>query len=436
MTPPPRVPASLPGRPPSLRRRGGHPRRLPVPSVRTPVFFGLLSCLLAGLLLTCCGLLDPDQAPDEILPVRRLDPLLPTAGVAFSALPDSTGGSGPYVLRWTLPTTARTVLTSGGVLEAVVRAAPGIQATLEGLDPAAGTWLALAHGTGSGPDSLDLWWTGAWSDRAAGRDLVDADGRLRLRLSAHAAPDRAIVRVLEVPAGIWTREPPGHTLATDGANLLLMGSGTIRRWSVQGGELASLTAAGPPPSFCRTPSRYLGVTGTEIVVLGSSGGTWSRAAFLPWTDHGGVAITTDGTDLYLIRHPGLGGGDLPMLYTLSEILLFSTHRFDRAVTDSTELRRWAMTGGVGPGLAWWSDRRVLAAPGEQDGAFGLVTFTRAGRFREFIPLPFEPGPVQLAFAGDYLFLARARPTLEAVGWSGPFTPAPPPAALLWRWRAP
>jgi len=397
----------------------------------TPLTTGVFVLLIAS-----CGLLDSDQDPDEILSTRNLTPRLPVAGVVYSAPPDSSGGTDPLTLRWTVSAEARTALTAGGVLEALVRAAPGEATTISGRSASAGTWHELVTGTGAGPDSLDLWWLGAWNDRAEGTDLVDPFERVRLRIPAHASPARAVVRVLEIPNAVWTREAPGRTLSAVENNLLLMGGGTLWRWSVQGAPLESLGAAGAPPSFCRTATRYFGVTETEILVLSTTSGTWIEAADLPWDSHGGVAITSDGEDLYLVRHVLPESASLPRLYQLSESLLLQTHSFAGAVTDSTTLRRNGMRGGEGPGLAWWPDRRVLAAPGTQADVFGLVTFTRAGRFREFIPLPFSAGPIQIAFADEYLFIARARPTLAALGWSGTFTPARPEAALLWRWPAP
>ncbi len=414
MTEPPRAASRFPGR-----------------FVFPPATLPLLISLLTG----ACGIIDSPQDPDEILPVRQLNPRRPVTEIAFSAPPDSLGGTGPFVLRWNLTVKARNALEASGVLDIAARAAPGTATAIEALVPGTEQWTELTSDTGSGPDSLDLWWLDAWDDPAAGATLVDTDGRIRLRLPAHAGPGRARVRVLETAPAVWTRTAPGRTLTAWDNYLLLMGGGAIRRWSAQGGELQVLGAAGAPPSYCRSAERFFGVTETEILVLAGTGGTWNRAASLPWTDHGGVAIATDGSDLYLIRHV-LTGETLPKLYRLSETLLLQTHSFAGAVTDSTTLRRNGLQGGTGPGLAWWPDRRVLAAPGTQADQFGLVTFTRAGRLREFIPLPFDPGPVQIAFLDDYLFIARARPTLEALGWSDTFTPALPEAVLLWRWPDP
>ena len=120
----------------------------------------------------------------------------------------------------------------------------------------------------------------------------------------------------------------------------------------------------------------------------------------------------------------------------SKVQLLNSKSFSAALIDSTLLERNGLLGGEAPGFAYWHDERQLVVPGRQDGLFGLVTSTRTGRFRKFIPLPFSEGGIGFAFVRDYLFVTSGDPLLSALAWTGSFTPASPSDLLLYRWPTP
>lgn len=391
-----------------------------------PAFFSVSSC----------GVMDSEQDPDAILQVHRLSPASLVANVRFSSTADSTIPGSPAYLKFTLTTTVRQAVTAGAVVEAVLRLPPG-DVLVEGWVEADSGWDALVDLTVSGTDSADVWWRDAWADRTAATRLVAGDGAVRLRATPGADPGTAFLRVVESGSGVWMEDTPGNILASYGSNLLIMEGSSIHRWSTQGGELELVTATGQPATLCLLDDRFYGTTDTEIRQLARGGGSWARVAALPWQQHGGVSITTDGTDLYLIRYPAAGVvGTYPVLYRLSATELLNKPNFSAALLDSTTLKRNGLSWGQAPGFTYWTDERHLVVRGTQDGEFGLVTFTRAGRFRTFIPLPFEEGPVRMAFVGDYIFLTNLRPTMESLGWEQAHVPSPPAIRFLYRWRAP
>lgn len=393
-------------------------------------------------LFSSCGVLDPPQDPDKILHIRSLSPQLLVTQELFAAAPDSGGAGTLTHLRYSLTTGARQALQTGAILEAVVRVPPG-STTLEGWVESSGTWNELLEGTVSGSDPGDLWWRRGWTNPAAGAALLTQDNLVRLKVTPGAYSSGSILRVIEIAAGLGVYQTPTGVsaapagLASSGGGLAILGTGIINTWSVQGEELDQVVAANPPLSFCRLGNFYYGTTASEIRRVPLSGGTWQRKAMLPWSNHGGVALAADANDLYLIRYPAGGeSNQFPTLYKLSVEILVNTSSFRSATKDSATLRRNGMLGGNTAGFAWWDDEWLLVAPGSQEEEFGLVTFSRAGWFQNFIPLPFEPGSVKFAFAGDYLFVGGARPTVEALAWSPSHQPAAPGNGFIYRWSAP
>lgn len=395
-----------------------------------------LAALPALLLITGCGLVDPPQNPDERLPVRNLSPASLVATVRSAALPDSGGAGTLGRLRFTLAAEAVQALSLGGVLEAVLRVAPGT-ATLEGWSENAGAWRSLDGGVVNGTGGNDRWWLGGWSDPALGVDLVAADGTVRLRSNPGAEGARSFLRVVEPAAGLWFRRASAGALCAWSDRLILMADGVVHELDTNGTEISQFPTGNAPVGICRVGDHFYGVTPTEIRRVPVTGGTWQRVASLPWGSHGGVALTSDLTDLFLVRYPRVkADGNFPALFRLSTGRLVDTANFFAAVEDSSTLRRNGMPGGNGSGLGWWGKERMLVAPGTQEGAFGLLAFSKAGRFLRFIPLPFEPEGVQFAFVGTRLFVGSASPSLEALQWSQSPQPEPPAPAFLYRWSAP
>lgn len=392
--------------------------------------------LTAFSLAVSCGLTEPLQNPDEILRIRNLNPRAIVSHEHYASEPDSTGGTDPIYLRYSLSTVENQAVEGGAIVEGVLRVPPE-QIYMEGWIESTGLWSVLVDRTEGGTDSLDIWWRKAWIEQTLSRQLISSDNRIRLRISPGTTTSTAYLRVVDSSPGLWLKSTPGSIIAASDGNLLIMDSNSIHRWSVDGNEVDQVPSANPPSSLCRQGESYFGTTPTEIRRLPVSGGTWQIAAQLPWTVHGGTTLTAGTGDLYLIRYPAGGsGGSYPVLYRLSADILVSTYSFFSALQDSFILRRNGMPGGNGSGFAWWEDDLLLVAPGTQQGEYGLVTFTRAGRFRDFIPLPFEEGDIQLAITGSYLFITSASPTLEALAWSPLYRPAPPGNGLIYRWPVP
>ncbi len=394
--------------------------------------------LWVGALAAACGLTDPDEDPDAALPLRSLTPTTLVAQELTVTAPDSGDGSAPALLRFTLEPTAWTALGEGAVLELVVRTGSA-SILLEGWSATAGEWMALtAEAAGSG-GNIDLWWRDAWITPALGTALSAGDRSVRIRLDGAADPSRTRLRVLRPSTNLGMATAPGGPLTGDGEDVLLLDGGTLRRrdpltWA----ETTLLTNTPPyPDAFCRLGTYLYGVTATDIRRVPVAGVSWQRVASLPWQGvHEGVALAADDKDLYLLRHPAEGTGEFPVLYRLDAAVLTGSRNFLAAVLDSNDVRRNNLTGGQGSPLLWWPDRRVLATPAVQEGSFGLTTFSRVGRGQNFVPLPFEEGPLQAAFAGIYLVVGSARPTSIALGWTDPLVPAIPTGGMLWRWRAP
>ena len=426
-----------------------HPRRkLPVSGgqVLSRVAARPTISLLSGLLLliTGCGLTDPIQDPDEWLPVRQLAPADLVASVAYSAPPDSTGPLPVTTMRFTLDAAARSELAMNGVLEAVVRTQTG-PVTLDGWSEDAGAWVELRQADVTGTGQGDLWWIGGWTDPALGASLVMPDGSVRLRTSLPADSARTFLRVVTPSAGLaFWEAPAGGLTASEGRLLILTADGIIHEWSTDGAEISQNTTGNAPPTLCRVADHLYGITSSQICRIAvGGGGVWATVAQLPFGTPGGVAMTSDGEDLYVIHYPTVPAeGAFPILYRLDTGTLVSSADFYRAVTDSAPLRRNGLPGGNGSAMAWWSSERMFVAPGTQEGDSGLVAFSRAGRFLHFIPLPFEPADrVQFAFVGNRLFVGSTRPTLATVKWGEgtvtvPPEPAQPPALLLYRWPQP
>ncbi len=411
----------------------------PREAVRYPgrPLFSLPSALLL-LVLPSCGLIEPPQDPDKILRVLTLE-LETLIARQYSASQPDSGNSGTLThLRFALATADRQALQTGAVLEFVLRVPAG-DVMGEGWRKTTSEWSLLLDKTISGTGMHDLWWRGGWIEPFDDLAFLGTDNRVRLSVTPGSEFEGSIVRVIDISSGLEVYPAPSGELSSSGAlaqsggGLAIMYSGSIDLWNAQGEEQDKIIATNTPGSFCRYGSYFYGVTPTEIRRVPATGGTWQRVALLPWTVHGGVAITGDSNDLYLIRYPAIGeSGEFPKLFKLSETLLNSTSSFTSALKDTMTLRRNGMPGGNVSGFAWWNAERLLVAPGTQEGVFGLVTFSRGGWFQNFIPLPFEPGGVKLALVGDYLFIGNAAPTLEALAWNHTWQPVPPQDEFIYR----
>ncbi len=390
----------------------------------------LLAC---ALLLASCGLTDPPQDPDERLSVLSLSPATIVATEHHVALPDSGGSGSLSHLRFTLPPSAVQALSQGAVLEAVLRIPAGA-AALEGWSEGAGVWMTL-QGTFS-TEGNDLWWLEGWTDTGLSSNLVAADGSVRFRTTSDAEGARSFLRVVEPTAGLWYREAPTGALGLSGGNLAILSGSAVHEWSTAGTELSVTPTPNTPLSICRVSDDLYGITSTEIRTVGIAGGTWQRVLSLPWIG-GRASLTSDGTDLFIVRYPGTSmGGAFPILIQVNPSTLLSTRNLDTATKDTNEMRRNGMPTVTGAGMGWWAAERMLAAPGTQEGTFGLVVFSKAGRLLRFIPLPFESGSISPAFVGSYLFIGNARPTLESLSWSQSPAPELPPPYFLYRWPSP
>ncbi|MFC1629430.1 hypothetical protein ACFL3H_10035, partial [Gemmatimonadota bacterium] len=368
------------------------------------------------------------------------NPALLVSWVVQTTTPDSFGSEGYAQMRFDLTTEAKDAIENGAIMELALRVPEDGAFELTSWTADNSTLVTLeAEPAGSGSGSTDYWWRSSWADPSLGQQLVTADGRIRIRVTPVPDPDQVVVRVIEVSSRLDISISPGPTLATSGNSLLLQSytENRLIRRDVQGVELGRIGSAGAPRSICHSGSWYFGVSTTELQFLSSTGGSWERLATLPWGEASTYALTTDGTDLYLIRRPLQNSSETyQVLYRMSDETLRNTHRFAEALLDSTILERNGLLGGVMPGFAYWSEERLLVTPGRQEGNFGLVTFSRAGRFRKFIPLPFSEGGVGYAFVGDYLFVTSGNPELDALMWTGPYTPALPSDLLLYRWPIP
>ncbi|MEE9196674.1 MAG: hypothetical protein V3U45_00900, partial [bacterium] len=380
-----------------------------------------------------CGLTDPPQDPDERLLVRALSPASIVTEELFAAPPDS-GGTGTLThLRFTLPPSAIQALGQGAVLEAVMRIPSG-SASLEGWSEGTAAWIPL-QGVFS-TEGNDMWWLEGWTDQLIGNDLVAADGSVRLRTDTGSEATRSFLRVVEPAAGLWVRAAAAEALTHSGGDLAILASGVVRHWSTGGAELSQAATSNAPLNLCRVSNDFYGTTTTEIRTVGIAGGNWQRLISLPWSG-GNATLTSDGSDLFLLRYPGTSMGDtFPTLLQVEPGMLVSTRNLDAATEETSILRRNGMPVVTGGGLAWWGRERMLAAPGTQEGVFGLVAFSKAARALRFIPLPFEPGGISIAFVGSYLFVGNARPSLQSLGWSSSPAPELPPPVLLYRWPSP
>ncbi len=387
-----------------------------------------------------CGLLDPEPGPDDALPLLRLNPETLVSTVVQASIPDSFGNNESAQMRFDLTTGALEAIKNGAIMELALRVPDSQTFELTGWTADGTTLVTLeTRPAGSGSGSTDYWWRKSWADPSLGQQLVPTDGRVRICVTPIPEPGQVVLRVVDIPSRLRITLSPGPTLATSGNSLLLQSSGESKliRRDVQGNELGRIGSILAPRSLCHLGSTYFGVNATELRFLTSVGGTWQRLATLPWGAQNSYALTTDGTDLYLVRRPLQQESETyQVLYRLSADGLRNTSSFSAALIDSTVLERNGLLGGVTPGFAYWQDERLLVTPGRQEGDFGLVTFTRVGRFREFIPLPFVEGGVGFAFVGDYLFVTSGNPTLDALMWTGSFTPALPSDLLLYRWPTP
>ncbi len=388
-------------------------------------------------LIGACGVLEPPQDPDETLRVLSLVPKELVTQEFFASVPDS-GGAGTLIhLRYSLSLAERQAIQTGAIIEAVLSVSTG-QVVVEGWVESSAEWRLLFNRTVSGLDPFDLWWRSGWTDPTSATPLLGSNNYVRLRVTPGSDFEGSILRVIEITPGLGVYQAPSGKLSTSGAitswggGLAILESGTIRLWNSQGEEQDQVVASNPPHSFCRLGDYYYGTTATEIRRVPVTGGTWRRLALLPWSNHGGVALTADSNDLYLIRYAAYENSAFPTLYKLSEAILVSTSSFHSAMKDSISLRRNSMPGGNAAGFAWWGNERLLVAPGHQEGEFGLVTFSRGGWFQDFIPLPFEHVGVKLAFLGDHLFVGSARPTLEALAWGHTHQPTPPQGQFIYR----
>jgi hypothetical protein len=390
------------------------------------------------LILSSCGVLDSPQNPDEALHVLALEPETLVTRQHFASLPDS-GGTGTLThLRFALSAAERQALQTGAILECVLSVSAG-DVMVEGWQASTSEWNLLLKTTISDTDPHDLWWRGGWIEPFDDLTYLGTDNRVRLSVTPGAEFERSILRIIDISSGLDLYQAPSGGLTSKGAltlsegGLAIMQSDSIELWNSEGEEQAKIATADAPGSFCRHGSYFYGVGPTEIRRVPVTGGRWQRVALLPWTVHGGVAITSDSSDLYLIRYPAEGESvEFPKLFKLSESRLYNTSSFTAALKDTMTLRRNGMPGGNASGLAWWNSERLLVAPGTQEGVFGLVTFSRGGWFQDFIPLPFEPGGVKLALIGRYLFIGNATPTLKTLAWNQVWQPASPPDGFIYR----
>ncbi|MFO7769673.1 MAG: hypothetical protein R6W82_12060 [bacterium] len=399
------------------------------PLQRTP-----FPTLLALLLLTGCGLVDPLPDPDAILPLRELEPAGLVQTLHAHTPPDSAG-SPVTEMRFTLSPEARAPVEAGSVLETFMRVPAG-RVVLEGWDHDAGMWVGLADRQVSGTGSVDWWWRGGWLLPAAGAPLLAPDGTVRFRVSPSAEAGRVALRALEPAEGVGRIEGRG-ALAASGTDLAILEGTLLRVVTSSGAEVETLTTAVPPASFCRLGGYYFGVTAFEIRRVPVSGGSWSRVSLLPWSSHGGVAISSDGDDLFIVRYPAASEeGTFPRLHRLTpSFQTGGSFNFDDALVDSQELRRGGLTGGTGSAMLWHPDLRVFSVPGVQEGEVGLVTFSKAARAIAFIPLPFEEEELRAAVSGGSLYVS-GRPALDGLAWSGDFRPSSPSPGIIFRWTAP
>ncbi len=398
-----------------------------------------LTAAAAITLLAACGILEPREDPDTPLRIKALSPSGLVAQEVAVSVPDSGDGGAPATLRFTLAPLAWTALQEGAVLELVVHT-PASDIALEGWSVAASAWVSLStEGAAAGGD-YDQWWRGAWLSPATGKALVGTDRTVRIRLDGDADPSRTWIRVVRLPAtGLLLLSLPEGPLAADDEELLIREGGMV--WRVElplGGRSGTVTTASPfPDAFCRLGTHLWGVTATDIRRVAVTGGSWQRITYLPWNgNHLGVAIATDGEDLFLVRYPTPGTGDFPVLYRLDPALLTAGSGFLAAVTDSNDVRRHGVSTGQGSPLIWWPREKVLAVPAVQEGAFGLAAFSRVGRGQFFIPLPFQERALQAAFVGTRLLVAGARPTPQGLLWSEGLIPVMPLGGLLFGWSAP
>jgi len=395
---------------------------------------------LAGILLGClaslpgCGLVEPLQDPYEVLPVRALDPADLVETLHVHAAPDSAGDP-VTAMRFTLPLAVRAVMEAGTSIETVMRVPAG-RVVLEGWDHEAGSWIELADEQVSGTGDVDWWWRGGWLESALSAPLQAADGTVRLRIAPSAGADHVVLRALDPASGLGLLEG-GGALAASGSRLALLEGSRLRVMASDGTAVETLTTANPPDSFCRLGSYYFGITSSEIRRVPVEGGSWSRVSLLPWNSHGGVAMTSDGTDLYILRYPAPSDQEgLPELHRVApSFQTGGSFSFDDALLDTQQLRRAGMPGGTGSAMLWHPDRRVFSAPGTQEDEFGLVTFSKAGLALEFIPLPIEEKDLHAAVVDGLLFVS-GRPTLQGLAWSGGFQPSSPAPGIIFRWSAP
>ncbi len=397
-----------------------------------------VAVILTGL-IAACGLGNPDFDPDDSLPRLQLDPQSMVNEVVQASMPDSFGSDTVAQMRFDLTGDAHTAVQNGAVVELVFRVAGG-EPEVSGWVEGTAAWVSLEIETvPTLDDSLDNWWREAWIDPLEGERLIATDGSVRFRISPVPRSTQAILRVLMIPSRLKITASIGRVLATQGNGLLLQSadSPTLIRRDTAGDQLGQVISVSPPLSLCFLDDRYYGVDSSELQYLPGSGGTWQRLAVLPWGESSAYALTTDGTDLYLIRRPHQLFSVTPhVLYRLSAEQLRNTFSFIPALLDSTVLERNGLAGGSSMGFAYWSEERHLAVPGRQDDQFGLVTFTRAGRFRKFIPMPFMEMGITFAIVGDYLFVTGAIPTWNAIMWEGRYGPLVPVERLLFRWPTP
>jgi len=398
----------------------------------------LFAGFLAGLIASC-DLNDPDPGPDDPLPILHLNPEMLVAGILQSSTPDSFGAGTVTRVRFDLTTGTRDAIRNGAAVELVFRISEGVPA-VSGWMEDTDTWESLEIETvATLDDSLDNWWREAWIDPVEGERLIGVDGSARFRISPAPRSTQTVLRVVEIPPRLKITRSIGRVVAASDNELLLQNSDTptlIRR-DIGGNKLGEITSVSPPLSLCYLGDRYFGVNSSEIRHLPDSGGTWQRLAVIPWGESSAYALTTDGTDLYLIRRPHQYDSAVPhVLYRLSVEQLLNTSSFNTALIDSSVLERNGLVGGSLIGFAYWSGERQLVVPGRQLDQFGLVTFTRAGRFRSFIPVPFLEWGITFAFVGDHLFVTGAIPTRSSIRWEGRYDPIVPGKRLLYRWRVP
>jgi hypothetical protein len=291
----------------------------------------------------------------------------------------------------------------------------------------------------SGASTADVWWREGWADPAASAALVSGAGQVRLRVSPSADTLASVLRVLTPSPSLDFIVRDHVALTASSGQVALQSASRIYLYSTTGVLTDSVDSPGPPPSLAYVAGWYWGVTDTQVRKMPSNGPVWSGSALLPdWGGHDGISIAAGAGDLFVIHHTVQPPQtDHAWLHRLDDDALNSTPSFSNAVRDSTLLQRWDLTEGTGTGFAYWADERVLAALGLNDSVWGIVTFSVAGHFEQFIPLPFEEaGGAQFAFVGPYLFIGRARPTLAALGWTHAHQPTPPLGDMVYRWPAP